>query len=672
MAKQNRIRLGRRKAQFGADGAIMAAATLAAAGINAAASANAAKQQASAMESAAKTQADALAKQNENANTLQQQSIDFTKDQNDRNRDLQKEIQMNLQLLTGQQNTNQMKDAARIQVRNGGNKRRRLRYNGASSLQAGNNIPFSVTDGGSVIPIGSTPEGYDLYEIYGNDHNHYHKTRGGKYKSGVGIKFADGQVVEGEGNQNSNRGELLLVTPDDAKFISKHSIKGFNPADAVRAGMHPYEAFARQEIIKDINGISDDGKENATSPVRGMRAYGGISTLPISPDLSLDFLAPVATGIVSGTREAAKNGRRLRYGGRAKKPGGGGYSIIWDIEGKKYEDDPYGINSSLSSSAPASIPSSTSTPSAYSSPTSPYTSLDSAQKGNLVGAGINAAGNLTGALISTIGNNIASRYLTRGYNKAGNMLADAYGNLKGIDMNAINRDDFRAAHAMAALQAPIINTSAERTIAERTRDRLLSRINKGTLSSAAAQNRSAVAETNYNDQIGQIENNANKARQEIIQSNMQRLTDVSKTNAQLDTEANKDYANAYLSLLQYNNDIENEKITGAAQARADALTQSASALASTRQANAAGWAGAISSSANNMGTTLATNAKMLNDYNMTLLGASDDSVLRLIYGSDFSANNRAAANGIYQRYKNSNDDNRRKIAEELKARYKFA
>ena len=50
MVKQNRLRNCRKKAVFGADGAIMAAATLAAAGIGAAASANAAKMQAQAVE----------------------------------------------------------------------------------------------------------------------------------------------------------------------------------------------------------------------------------------------------------------------------------------------------------------------------------------------------------------------------------------------------------------------------------------------------------------------------------------------------------------------------------------------------------------------------------------------------------------------------------------------
>lgn len=630
MVKRNRLRNVRHQALFGADGAITAAATIAAAGINASATANAAKTQADAIQAQAKSQVDVINKQNENNNQLQEKSIEFTREQNELNRDLQKEVQMNLQLLTGQQNTNQMREAAKIQVKNGGSKRRLRSVNAASSLRGMNgNLPFTVTDGGGVIPIATTPEGYDLYEIVGNDHEHYHKANGGKAKTGVGIKFIDGQTIEGEGNQNGNLGELLLVTPNDAKFISRHTIKGFNPAKAVLAGVHPMNAFATQEAIKDANGISDDGKSGNRTPVRGMRAYGGIQTLPVSPDLSLDFLSPITTGILADTRNenVARNGRSLKKHGERKKAflGLGNW----------------------------------------------WSSLNDTEKGNIAGSGWTAGGNIGGAIISNIGNNIASNYLTSAYNNAGNLLADAYGNLKGIDMNLLNRDDYRAAHAMAALQAPVVNTGAERTAAERTLHRNLARINRNTLSSAAAQNRSAGAEVDYNDRIAQIEANADRTRQDIIQRNMQRITDISQRNAELDTQANQQYATAYLNLLQYNNDIANERITGAAQAKADALMQIAGVEAGTRQANAASWAGAVRNSLGGFGDALATNAKMANEYNMTVLGASDESILGLIYGSNFSESNRSQARGIYERYKGSTNKERLRIANELKSKYNF-
>ena len=651
MVRRNRLRNGRHQAQFGADGAIMAAATLAAAGISAAATASAAKQQAAAVQASAKSNAEAITKQNENNNNLQEKSLEFTKEQNERNRDLQKEIQMNLQLLTGQQNTNEMKEAAKIQVKCGGSMRRKLKNAGAETapyfLRGRNgNLPFTVTDGGGVLPIATTPEGYDLYEIIGNDHEHYHKAQGGKSKTGVGIRFAGKKTIEGEGNQNSNQGELMLVTPTDAKFISKHSIKGFNPTKAVLAGVHPIDAFNKQEKLKAAYGISDDGN---TSPVRGMKTYGGLNTLPISPDLSLDFLAPVATGIVAGTRNEnqARNGRSLKCGGRCKKLSGGRYSTYYDIYGIPY-DEGYvpkpptgGVNPPVSGGT------------SY--------ATGATQNGNLTGAWLGAAGNLGGAIISGIGNTIAGNTLANAYNRAGGILADAYGRLRGIDMSLLNRDDYRAAHAMAALQAPIVNTGAERSAAERTLHRNLVRINRNTLSSAAAQNRSARAEVDYNDRISQIEANADKIRQNIIQGNMERITQVSNENANRDTQANQQYAQAYLNLLQYNNDIENEKITGAAQARADALTQSSSTVANARQASYAGLADAISQSGLGFANTLATNAKLKNDLEMSKYGWTPENLLNYT----INTGDLNGAKVLYARYINSNSDTHKAWAKQL-------
>ena len=246
----------RRKAFAGADGAIMAAATLAASAANVAAQSRSASTQAKAMEDNAKAQAKAIERQTNNNNQLQQEYIQFSKEQNKLLRDQQQEMQTTLQQLAGQENMNSRLDAGKIILRNGGigNKRRLT-----NTFYGGTNQPFRVTDGGGVLPIQVNNNGYGLYEIIGNDHKHYHKTKNGKNKTGVGIKFNDGSIVEGEGNQNSNQGELLYVTPQDAMFISKHSIKGFNPTEAVKQGMHPQQAFNIQQNIKNMNGIADDG-----------------------------------------------------------------------------------------------------------------------------------------------------------------------------------------------------------------------------------------------------------------------------------------------------------------------------------------------------------------------------------------------------------------------------
>lgn len=585
MVKRNKLRNVRRKALFGADGAEMAAATLAAAGITsaatmaaagigAAASASQAKEQAKSIEDNAVKRAEAIKLQNENNNALQEKNIEFIRSENEKTRQQQQDIQTTLQLMAGQENSNTRKDMANIKLRNGG---KISKY----SLRGRNgNLPFTVTDGGAVLPIATTPEGYDLYEILGNDHEHYHKTQGGKSKTGVGIRFAGKKTIEGEGNQNTNQGELMLVTPTDAKFISKHSIKGFNPAKAVLNGVHPIDAFDTQELIKDMYGISDDGN---SSPVRGMKAY---------------------------------NGRSLRCGGRCKKPGGGGLSTYYDVYGIPY-------NESYIPTAPTGgVNPPVSGGNNYTAGAKPKAT----RNGNLTGAWLGAAGNLGGAIISGIGNTIASNTLASAYNRAGGILADAYGRLRGIDTSLLNRDDYRAAHAMAALQAPIVNTGAERSAAERTLHRNLARINRNTLSSAAAQDRSARAEVDYNDRISQIEANADKIRQSIIQGNMERITQVSNENANRDTQANQQFANAYLTLLQYNNDIENEKISGKAQAYADSLTQTAGTRASLAQANAASWAGALTGSASGFNNTLSAMAKQKSELEMAKLGATPDSL----------------------------------------------
>lgn len=184
-------------------------------------------------------------------------------------------------------------------------------------------MPFIVTDGGNAIPLGTTPEGYNLYEVRGNDHEHYHKAQGGKNKTGVGFHFADGSIVEGEGNQNTNQGEYLLTTPTNAAFISKHSIDGFNPVKAVNAGMNPMQAFLLQEQIKRANGISDDGKGNSNPPVK--KNGGMIYTRGTS-----NILQPYYPSDLSR--------RTLRCGGRTKVGLGDFLSGVWNQTKKDVSD----------------------------------------------------------------------------------------------------------------------------------------------------------------------------------------------------------------------------------------------------------------------------------------------------------------------------------------------
>jgi len=620
----------RRKALFGEAAAttvaagIQAAATLTGAGINAAATANAAKENAAAQEQVAQVNANSLEKQNENNNKLQQQNIDFQKSENEKTRQIEKDNQMMLQMLAGQQNTTQREEASKIQVRNGGS------IKSSRIITKHGNLPFRVLDGGGVVYLGSTANGEDLYEVVGNDHKHYHKAQGGKNKTGVGISFdtlpkglskyakggnATDNIVEAEGNQNTSKGELMLVSPTDAKFISKHNISGFNPREAVMLGLEPNIAFAIQESIKDENNIPDDGKK-ATS--------GTIVRTNYNPTLSSSFV-PIAVAIGNDKK---KNPTIAKYGTRIKATGGKRFNYITG----QYEDD----NTNGGYAGQSSGPVGTGDNNKSGNTSLPVGNLlKDSNKSLLIGSGISAGTQLLGAFANSIGNNLASKYRKEGLNAVSQHMIDAYNKLKGIDLNTLKRGDFKAAHAMAALQAPIVNTGAETAAAERSLQRTRNQINNNTLSAAAAQNRNAVAETNYNDLLNQIATNANKTKQAIIQGNMERITDVSNQNATRDIEANKNYAENLMQLRQYNNDIENQKIMGIGQTNANLYQGLANIDSSRATSNAKNWGNAVT----NVGTIAGKTANAIgqNKFNYigTLAGLSDEQLTRLFdYSND--------------------------------------
>lgn len=329
MTKRRLRNCGRPKALFGEEGAailtaagISAAATAAGAALSAKASKDAAKKQADATIQQANRQAEALKQQSDAQNEAVTKQQEFVKEQYAQNREIAKDTQLLLQQQMGLENSNDRLEASKIKVKRGGRASQRLRNVPTIPLRGGSNLPFKVTDGGSVNFVGSTPEGYGLYELRGNDHEHYHKSQGGKNKTGVGIKFYYNNgltsTIEGEGNQHSNQGEYMLDMPDDALFISKHSINGFNPADAVNRGMHPLVAYQLQEKAK--------GKK--TRPVGRMIVGGDVLTNILNGesnpdvDFSTDNMATTVAefGYLNQQPKEFKRGGRLRcmYGGRPK------------------------------------------------------------------------------------------------------------------------------------------------------------------------------------------------------------------------------------------------------------------------------------------------------------------------------------------------------------------
>lgn len=616
----------RRKAFFGADGAVMAAATLAAAGITAGATAAAAKSQSKAIVESAKTQAQSIKDQTINSNNLQKEQLAFTRSQNQENRQQQQDIQTTLQLMAGQENMNDRMEKNKMQVKLGGKPKRRSItapfYGGGK---------FQVTDGGGVIPLSVTPEGYGLYELYGNDHDHYHKTSGGKNKTGVGIKFNDGSVVEGEGNQNTNQGELLYVTPQDAMFISKHSINGFNPAQAVMNGVHPIQAFAIQEAIKDAQGFNDDGSKSKRRSLK--RMLGGPTQNLEQVNMTQNpnnGTASVAGGVIYGiNNQTTSPVEELQYNNAIAKRGG---RIHLKCGGRK-----------------------------------------KAAWGDYAGATYNAAGNVLGAGISTWGNMWAANQLGKAYREAGGILADAYSQMHGIDMSELKMEDYAAPHTLAVIRdSNNISYDPQR---ERIRRNIASErreINRGTLSSAARQQRLSASNDRMLQRMSEIDATENNAKEAIRQGNAERITQTAQANADRDVQARKDYANQRLSLLQYNNNIENAKIAGMAQARADALTQSSMAHAQGLQSSMSAIGSGLTASAKGFSSTAdGLREERVNKENI-LIGADSRNKVDYLIGNTKTPGNKQQAYNLWNAWKNSSNANLKQYATELAIAYNFS
>ena len=583
----NRIKLKcggkrRRKAFFGADGAIMAAATLAAAGITAGATAAAAKSQAKSVVESAKTQAQSIKDQTANSNNLQKEQLAFTRSQNQENRQQQQDIQTTLQLMAGQENMNDRMERNKMQVRLGGKPKRR-----SITLPFYGGGQFQVTDGGGVIPISVTPEGYGLYELYGNDHEHYHKTSGGKRKTGVGIKFNDGSVVEGEGNQNTNQGELLYVTPNDAMFISKHSIDGFNPTQAVMDGVHPMQAFAIQEALKDEKGLNDDGSKSKRRSLK--RMLGGPTQYLEQANMTQNpnnGTGSVAGGVIYGINNSTTSPvEELQYNNSIAKRGG---RIHLKCGGRK-----------------------------------------KAAWGDYAGATYNAAGNVLGAGISVLGNMWAANRLGKAYQEAGGILADAYSQMRGIDLNELKMEDYAAPHTLAVIRdSNNVSYDPQRERIRRNTASERREINRGTLSSAARQQRLAASNDRMLQRISEVDAAENNAREDIRQRNAERITQTAQANADRDVQARRDFSNQRLSLLQYNNNIENSKIAGMAQARADALTQSSMAHAQGMQASMSAIGAGLANSGQGFASAFDAARKEKTDFTNTYIGLGNEDQVR--------------------------------------------
>ena len=540
----------RKKALFGADGAVAAGAILLASAANVAAQARqaiatekSAREQAKAMEASARTNATALEKQSVNNTEMQEKAIETNKQIAEDQRARQQDIQMTLQMLAGQQTTDERSRQNMQAVKYGG----RIKATNKPSPLRGRNKEINITDGGSKQLLGITPEGFELYKLKGDTHDESHRLPNGKKATGIGIdltsrtnkqynyKKRTGNVdIEAEG------GEYALSTPNDILFLSKHNINGFNPKKAINKGMNPIDAFNIQEMSKGM--IKRRKKEiGGVSDILNQQLLQGYDTLN----------GDIATGAIT---------TKMKNGGSAK------------------------LNRNKCWSGGDTI--------------------------NAVGAGANIFTNILGGALYGSAAKRAAGILSDAYNRSASITADAYSRMHGISDDFIKDEDFKAAHYMPAIQDSRVSTAREDDLATRRANAQRKAVQRNSMSSAAALNRmNDISQTETDTKIANQQAALEKANQ-IQQANAERVTQAAAQNAQLDTQSKKDLTGLRLQLLQYNNDIENAKIAGIAEAQTSGIMGGAQAQADAKTSVATNWANALSgigSTLQGTANTIATN-----------------------------------------------------------------
>lgn len=558
MAYKSRKRL-RQKCGFGADGALMAAATLAAAGINAAATAKSAKEQATAMKAnadaqakaqtaAAKVQSDALAQQNENNTENVTNQIEAQKELQRSQNDIMQEMNLNLAMQAGRQNAQEREEQAKIVVKCGGSLRGK-RLAGGLTLQDSNYV-VPVGQGLVLLRGGSPTHPQD------QTHSNSHKNSiSGRYNKGSYLKVGN-KEIEAEAGGNRTTGEI--IDPSNKFVYSQRRFlpDGTSPVEKLLAGYPKGEVALEQELTKKLLGIKNNGNK-------------------------------------------AMYGRRyMKCGGRCrpKAPYGDSPYTIGDYKSDYYNyqfdddwDNPYNrILKGLNNPQPTTGNANTGKQGSWWSRQTPAT--QSAIIGGLT--------NLGGTLITALGNGIASGYMRRANNYANEVLTnarnqtrdtyiDAYNRMHGIDANGlINEDDFKATHAIANVRAGRFNINPQLAQVERDSARQLKSIRGGINSALARQRLMSDVATRSQDARDKLYGEQTNQVEKINQNNIAQLNEVAMKNAELDTRSKTNLSALKVDVAKYNNDIENTKLQGIADATADALMGNAQGTAQTRINNA--------------------------------------------------------------------------------------
>ena len=645
MAYKSRKRL-RQKCFWGE--AAQVAATLAAAAMTTAATVKASKEQANAMKAnadaqakaqtdAAKVQSEALAQQSENNNKNVVEQINTQKELQESQNDIMKEMNLNLAIQAGKQNAEQREEQAKIQVKCGGSLRGKRLAGGKITLQD-NNYLTPVGQGLVLLRGGSPTHPQD--QTHSNSHKNIIS---GRYNKGSYLKVGN-KEIEAEAGGNRTTGEI--IDPNNKFVYSQRRFlpDGTSPVEKILAGYPKDEVALEQELTKKLLGIKNNGNK---------AMYG---------------------------RRYMKNGGRCR----SKAPYGDSPYTIGDYKSDYYNnqfDD--GWNDSYNRILRG-----------LNNPTTP---VESGNKGSwwsrqspaTQSTIISGATNLGGTLISALGNGIASGYMRRANNYANEVLTnarnqtrdtyiDAYNKMHGINANGlINEDDFKATHAIANVRAGRFNINPQLAQVERDSSRQLRSIRGGINSALARQRLMSDIATRSQDARDKLYGEQTNQVEKINQNNIAQLNEVAMKNAELDTRSKTNLSALKVDVAKYNNDIENTKLQGIADATADALMGNAQGTAQTRINNAGLRSNFAISTLGGIGNVLANAGKnyydtdlayrnMQNQYQIAAATSSNPNIMGSIAMQNPSNYDNQTLKLIYDL--STNDNVRNKLAKELSRR----
>ena len=576
----------RPKALFGADGAIMAVALglqTANDTVNTILQIDQAKKaaqeakdtaatQAKAIKDSAEKQAEALRQQSENNNSLQEQAIAFTQSENEKAREIQQNMQMNMEMLMGRENAAERARASKITVKYGGDVRRKLKNGGAnkSHIPFTGELGFVITDGAEgvnnpVIPLEYTPDGGIIMMVNPKLKDHDEKNKEGRTGVGIATATKNNPIIPEEPNLELEGGEIFKTKPYTGieSAISKHTLPGtkFNPKANYLAGGNYDQTFNISEYIKDEKGIPDSGitKVNRKLALRGSNLALNLP-YPVQPNIQTDSLGAVSTSLIG----LVNNNNPIQTG----------YNVI---DGQQNQKDlsrtnvlaKYGKDRRLKAK------------NGISDKTLGWMNVGA----NVIGAGLSTLSNLLGSSYTREANNEVARLMGDAYTQSGDIMAAAYDNLQGIDMSQIKREAYETAPILAQLRTNRVNKNAELDEITRQYQALSKEIDDNTLGSAARQAKRQKLASAITSAKNKVYQQQQAEMDTINNANQDTINQVNRAYMAADLQARQDFNNMRLKGLEYNANTANQRTLGRASALSDAMLRTAGVNANTALIN---------------------------------------------------------------------------------------